>query len=181
MSTPAAKRRRIDAASQTLSKPFRSPFKTPFKSPVKTSESQDSTSAAAQSNVPLGSKSTSSLVSNLSPTPSLPAPSNSFSTPNHLPRAKKTFSSPVQAAALNADPDIAPLLRAQRELEKQLREVKEELDSAEQARKIEAESAKKDPDGEIDGELMELIGKWKAASQQAAEELFGKVRDRVNR
>ena len=62
-----------------------------------------------------------------------------------------------------------------------MREVKEELDTAEQARKIEAESAKKDPDGEIDGELVELIAKWKAASRQAAEELFGKVRDRVNR
>jgi len=84
-------------------------------------------------------------------------------------------------AAFNADPDFAPLLRAQRELEKQLREIKEELDTAEQARKIEAESAKKDPDGEIDEELVGLIEKWKAASRQAAEELFGKVRDRVNR
>ncbi len=55
------------------------------------------------------------------------------------------------------------------------------MDTAEQARKIEAETAKKDPDVEIDGELLELIGKWKAASRQAAEDLFGKVRDRVNR
>ncbi len=59
--------------------------------------------------------------------------------------------------------------------------MKGELDTAEQARKIEAESAKKDPDVEIDGELLQLIEKWKAASRQAAEELFGKVRDRVNR
>jgi Swi5-dependent recombination DNA repair protein 1 len=181
MSTPAAKRRRIDAASQTLSKPFRSPFKTPFKSPMKTSASQDSTSTAeAQSTVPLAPKNTNSLLSSFSKTPSLPAPSASFATPNRATRAK-TFSSPVQAAALNADPAIAPLLRTQRELEKQLREVKEELDTAEQARKIEAESAKKDPSGEIDGELVELIEKWKAASRQAAEELFGKIRDRVNR
>jgi Swi5-dependent recombination DNA repair protein 1 len=62
-----------------------------------------------------------------------------------------------------------------------LREVKEELDAAEQARKIETESRKKDPEGEIDGELVELIEKWKGASRQAAEELFGKVRDRVNK
>ena len=102
-------------------------------------------------------------------------------TPTRSPHAKKTFSSPSQAAALNADPDIAPLLRAQRELENQLREVKEELDTAEQARKIEADSAKKNPDAEIDGELLDLIEKWRAASQQAAEELFGKVRDRVNK
>lgn len=82
---------------------------------------------------------------------------------------------------LNADPDIAPLLRTQRELESQLREVKEELEKAEQARKIERESRKKDPDGEVDGELVVLIEKWRGASRLAAEELFGKVRDRVNR
>jgi Swi5-dependent recombination DNA repair protein 1 len=178
MSTPAAKRRRIDAASQTLSKPFRSPFKTPFKSPVKAS--QEGTHTTAQINTPLAPKTTNYLLANTAKTPSLPAPSTSAAS-NRSPRAKKTFTSPVQAAAFNADPDIAPLLRAQRELEKQLREVKEELDTAEQAKKIEAESAKKDPDGEIDGELVELIEKWKAASRQAAEELFGKVRDRVNR
>jgi Swi5-dependent recombination DNA repair protein 1 len=181
MSTPATKRRRIDTASQTLSKPFRSPFKTPFKSPEKTSASQDSTLTATKSSVPLAHKNTNSLLYNPSKTTSLPAPSTSLATPNRSSRAKKIFSSPVQAAALNTDPDIAPLLRAQREVEKQLRELKEELDTAEQAGKIEVDSAKKDPSGEIDGELVELIEKWKAASRQAAEELFGKVRDRVNR
>jgi len=59
--------------------------------------------------------------------------------------------------------------------------VKEQLETTEQAAKIESESEKKDPDGEIDGELVELIGKWRAASRAAAEELFGKVMDRVNR
>lgn len=178
MSTPAAKRRRIDVASQTLSKPFRSPFKTPFKSPVKDGQAQETTtSTAAQASTPLASKITNSLLSNPAKTPSLLAPSAS----TRGPRTKKTFSSPVAAAALNADPDIAPMLKAQRELEKQLREVKEELDTAEQARKIEADSQKRDSDGDLDGELVELIEKWKGASRLAAEELFGKVRDRVNR
>lgn len=173
MSTPAAKRRRIETASQTLSKPFRSPFKTPLKSPGKAAPSEDSTIATP---VPLASKTTNSLLSNPAKTPSLPAPSG-----NRAPRPKKTFSSPVAAAALNADPDVAPLLRTQRELEKELRELKEEVDTAEQARKIETESRKKDPDGEVDGELVELIGKWKGASRLAAEELFTKVSERVNR
>ncbi|KAE8448485.1 hypothetical protein EG329_009366 [Mollisiaceae sp. DMI_Dod_QoI] len=176
MSTPAAKRRRIETASQTLSKPFRSPFKTPLKSPVKTSPSESNTATP----VPLASKSSNSLLSNPARTPSLPAPSSIAAT-NRAPLARKTFSSPVATAALNADPDIAPLLRTQRELEKELRELKEEVDTAEQARKIEADSQKKDPDGEIDGELMELIGKWKSASRLAAEELFTKVSERVNR
>lgn len=94
----------------------------------------------------------------------------------------------MQAAALNADPEVAALLRRQRELERELRDVKEGLDVAEQARKIEAESRRKksavgevEAEIEIDGELVELIGRWTAASRQAAEELFGQVRDKVNR
>lgn len=96
---------------------------------------------------------------------------------------KKSFTSPVSAAALNADPDIAPLLKEQRELERQLKEIKEELNMAEQAKKIERDSKAKDKDGsgEIDGELVDLCEKWKGASRLAAEELFGMVRDRVNR
>ena len=66
-------------------------------------------------------------------------------------------------------------------MEKQLRELKEELDTAQQAKKIEDNSRKKIPEGDIDAELVELTTKWKAASRQAAEELFGQVRDRVNR
>ncbi len=72
---------------------------------------------------------------------------------------------------------MAPLLKTQRELERQLREVKEELEAAEQAEKIERESG----EGAVDGELVDLIEKWRGASRMAAEELFGKVRDRVNR
>lgn len=92
--------------------------------------------------------------------------------------------------------------------------MKEELETAEQARKIEGESRKRNEENGgdggggtergkgkvngkgsgkghgkgrkeeelvIDGELLELIEKWKQASRLAAEELFGGVRDRVNR
>ncbi|TVY48686.1 Swi5-dependent recombination DNA repair protein [Lachnellula occidentalis] len=176
MSTQAAKRRRIDAASHVLAKPFRSPFKTPFKSPVKdtsTSTSSPDTTSATATNP-------SSILADKTPNTSLATPS--LATPSRIrapvPRSTKTFSSPVQAAALNADPDIAPLLRRQRELERELRDVKEGLDVAEQALKIEAESRKRngelgvEGDGEVDGELVELIGRWTAASRQAAEELF---------
>lgn len=85
------------------------------------------------------------------------------------------------------DPDIAPLIRAQKDLEKTLRDVKEELDAAEQAAKIEDASKKWNAANgggnvdEIDGELVELCAKWKGASRLAAEELYGKVRERVNR
>ncbi|KAJ8066598.1 hypothetical protein OCU04_005645 [Sclerotinia nivalis] len=171
MSTPAAKRRRIEAAN-TLQKPFRSPFKTPFKSPlIKAPPNTRASTAAAAASAPLSSK-----ISISYPVVSIPAP-------NTATRIKKSFTSPVSAAVLNADPDIAPLLKEQRELEKQLKEVKEGLEMAEQAKKIERDSNAKDKDGngEIDGELIELCEKWKGASRLAAEELFGKVRDRVNR
>lgn len=173
MSTPAAKRRRIDAASSTLSKPFRSPFKAPLKSPVKTQPSNASTQASASATL----RTSTSTLSEETPTlPFLSAP-----TLNRASRPRKTFSSPVASAALNADPDVAPVLRTQRDLERQLQELKEELETAEQASKIERDSFKRDPSGEIDGELVDLIKKWKEASRQAAEELFGKVKDRINR
>ncbi|QSZ29506.1 hypothetical protein DSL72_004020 [Monilinia vaccinii-corymbosi] len=175
MSTPAAKRRRMEAAS-TLQKPFRSPFKTPFKSPLikgspSTRASAAAAAAAAAASAPLPSKAPSSY-----PVVSIPSP-------NTATRTKKYFTSPVSAAVLNADPDIAPLIKEQRELEKQLKEAKEELDMAEQAKKIERDSKAKDKDGsgEIDAELVELCEKWRGASRLAAEELFGRVRDRVNR
>lgn len=51
-----------------------------------------------------------------------------------------------------------------------------------QARKIEKDSLKHDEErGEIDGELKALAMKWKMASRMAADELFGVVKDRVNR
>ncbi len=187
MSTPAAKRRRLDAA-QTLSKPFRSPFKTPFKSPLKTHQDgtnptplHTSVSFSNGAATPLADKSTNALLSHPSNTPKLrsapPSLLSNRSTMYPTPRGRRTFTSPLQTALLNADPDIAPLLKTQRDLERQLREAKEELEAAEQAGKIERESR----EGEVDGELVELIEKWRGASRMAAEELFGKVRDRVNR
>lgn len=107
----------------------------------------------------------------------------SIPSPNTAIRTKKSFTSPISAAVINADPDIAPLLKEQRELENLLKEVKEKLDTAEQAKKIERGSKAKDENGsgEIDGELVDLCEKWRSASRLAAEELFGQVRDRVNR
>jgi Swi5-dependent recombination DNA repair protein 1 len=163
MYTPAAKKRRIEAASSTLSKPFRSPFKSPLKAPSSSSPS----SAPNNANDPSPSPILSENPPNLSP--AIPA--------RRIQSVQKKYPSP-SASQLNTDPEIAALLRTQRELEKQLREVRENLETAEQARKIEMESRKT---GEIDGDLIALIEKWRGASRQAAEELFGKVRDRVNR
>jgi Swi5-dependent recombination DNA repair protein 1 len=173
MSIPAAKRRRTDAASYALSKPFRSPMKTPsaastskplvqvLQDPSDTAQFRDEDAAKI-----------------LEPTKFLAQPAAS---PSRTKATKNPFSSPIPSTALNADPDIAALIKTQRQLEKRLRELKEELDTSEQAKRIEADSGGKNPGGAIDGELWQLILKWRTASRQAAEELFTGVRDRVNR
>jgi hypothetical protein len=169
MSTPAAKRRRIDAATSTLSKPFRSPFKSPVKAQSPSNSTQPSIPGTLDASFVLSEK-----TPNLAVSPAM--------TPRPRLGGKKTVSPSASVTAqLNSDPEIAQLLRTQRELERELREIKEQLDTAEQARKIERESRKLKANGEIDGELIVLIEKWKGASRQAAEELFAKVRDRVNR
>ncbi|KAL2257184.1 hypothetical protein VTK26DRAFT_545 [Humicola hyalothermophila] len=87
------------------------------------------------------------------------------------------------------DRDADPLrllqhMRAsQRSLNAHLHRARRRLELVRQARLIETQSAaaKRGPrEGEeVDAELTELTGKWKAASRAAADELFGLVRDRV--
>ncbi|KAI0998588.1 hypothetical protein K3495_g9609 [Podosphaera aphanis] len=180
MSTPAAKRRRLDAAHQILSKPFRSPFKTPNKTLIKgSSPDLKVTPSLAKVETSLTSKNTNPSISRKHLN-SYSTTSRPIGTPSRGLRSRKNYQSPVAAAVLE-DQSIVSLLRIQRELEKRLREVTNELETAEQAKKIETNSRSKNPDGEIDEELRDLIFKWTMASRQAAEELFSKVRDRVNR
>lgn len=167
MSTPAAKRRRLDDANRTLCKPFRSPFKSPVKDNV------PSLGETARCSIPpddsVAAQPLHAVVASISQSHSL--------------NKKQAPLSPAAAIALNAHPDVAALLELQRSLEKQTRALKAEIDTAEQARKIELESSRKDPhrEHEVDGELITLAEKWRGASRQAAEEMFGQVRDRVNR
>lgn len=183
MSTPLAKRRRLDVASSTLSKPFRSPFKTPLKTNSITTKAA---SEPSNQETPLVHKTT-SITPSYKPVinKTIHQFSPQVSTPTSTLRKKATttrgrFASPLVTATLNTDPEITSLIKKQRELEKKLRELKEELDVAEQARKIEVKSEKKG-DKEVDGELKELVGKWKSASRGAAEDLFGGVKDRINK
>lgn len=168
MSTSLAnKKMRIDTAGNALSKPFRSPFKngaaTPTSTPVRDSRAvTDGAKAAAQND---SSKQPRAFGVNLSL--------------NRAPRSSTKTSGSIVVP--NTDVEIRPILKAQRELEARLREMKEELHVIQQAMKIEKDSSKKDEEQEIDGELKSLTMKWKMASRMAADELFGVVKDRVNR
>ncbi len=169
---PAAKRQRTDAASYALSKPFRSPMKT---------HSADSSNKAPvpvlQPSCDVAQAGNDDTKKILEPTkfPSQPA-----ATPSRTKATENPFSSPISSTPINTDADIAALMKTEHHLKKELRELNEELDTGEQARRIEADSEKKTPGGEVDEELVQLIVKWRAASRQAAEELFTGVRDRVN-
>jgi Swi5-dependent recombination DNA repair protein 1 len=156
--TPTAKRRRMDGATSILSKPFRTPMKKSPSTPAKSNEETSSESS--------GSARRDCLM--------MPAPP--------LPRTPSIYVPPViSTAALNLDTEVAPLIKRQRELEKELRTLREELDVVEQARNIENESRKHDPEGPLDGELTKLIKKWQYVARQAADELFSGALDRVNR
>ncbi|KAH8813287.1 hypothetical protein F5884DRAFT_788057 [Xylogone sp. PMI_703] len=183
MSTPAAKRRRVEAASKTLARPFRSPLKTPNISPVRSSD-QTSDAVQVSEKDKSSQDATSPRVGTISSLQSsMPVTKTRY--PQKIPQGcKGQLLSPASGRNRvldSQDPEIASLISTQRVLEKQLQELKNDLETAKQAKKIESESRLKHPGDEIDQELVELIAKWRLASRQAAEELFGLARDRVNR
>ncbi|KAH0542665.1 hypothetical protein FGG08_002988 [Glutinoglossum americanum] len=158
LSSHAAKRRRVEAASQILSKPFRSPFKSAAK-PDRDHECSAPVDFAGSLVGSVEKQQTRSLANRrIQPVPSIA----------QMPKLRGRI-----RADLSKEPALYPILKEERQLEQELKELKSELDTIEQARKIETK--------EEDEELVSLIAKWKGAARAAAEEVFGKVSDRVNR
>ncbi|KAK7520412.1 uncharacterized protein IWZ02DRAFT_377036 [Phyllosticta citriasiana] len=180
MSTPLAKRRRLEDPQSVLRKPFRSPFKTPIRPTSKPDEDSASQSSAAQASASQGDAAESSPMSS----PALPDSTKSSipvsrtvtskSTPRPLP---KPGMSPMMARKAASDDPVAQELRAeeqkQRRIARQIANIKSEVDTFEQALAISTSTK--------DQELEEVIQKWREASRAAAEEVFGTVRDRVNK
>ena len=168
MSSPAAKRRRLDTASHALSKPFKSPFQTPRKTnneaPSTPSQSQQITSSVIGSSQerPAPPKS-----------PTKPAQTPTTITPaRSLTLAQRSHISPLSSSPTR-DPHLNSLQKQHTALLSTLSTLRAELDTYTQALKIETSGK--------DAELEALIAKWKGASRDAAEEIFGGVKDRVNR
>ncbi|OBT89711.1 hypothetical protein VE02_01320 [Pseudogymnoascus sp. 03VT05] len=170
MSAQDAKRRRADSTAAALSKPFRSPFRATPGKPNRDTQDQPSD---------LGRTNLDQTVSPLKV--------------SHLPRARNPPPFPYkrqQGASLSARSsdtsdtqlEIAALVKVQRQLKNKLHSLTEELHLCEQAHKIEhGPSEAGSSGGEVDGELLRLTERWKAASRQAAEELFGSAKDKINR
>ena len=150
MTTPLGKRRKLNDTSALL-KPFKSPLRNPQSKP-------ESEVALAQYK---------------SPTPE-------DALAGYAPHATK----PSQTLVRNRRPlrmvpttpaeseEIKALQREHTALLNQFASMRAELDKITQALKIEASPR--------DDELRKLIKQWRTASQQAAEEVYADVRDRVN-
>lgn len=160
------KRRRLDATSSTLSKPFKSPLRRPPATPeaaapyapTKQEEHRSSTTTTCAQSTP-----------DTIPTShtTLPAAASTLaSTPASTSKRKRT-------TFLPADPTLLHLEKQQRLLQAHLSSLRSDLDTAQQALRLESSTQ--------DAELEALVAKWRGVAQSAADEVFEGARERVAR
>lgn len=156
ISTHPTKRRRLDGVSSALSQPFKSPLKVPLRRQEDVEKQVDTSEPHSHWN------------NRAAITDRTPSKTQSTTTPSRRPP-------PTQSATNHAskDPQLIPLQKQQSALLLQLSKLRQSLDIAQQALKIES--------SHTDAELELLISKWKLASREAAEEIFRGAKDRVNR
>jgi Swi5-dependent recombination DNA repair protein 1 len=168
-----AKRRRLNNATHTLSKPFVSPLKTADANNLQTPTKSRRSNVIAPENTPYVPSTLAQTINAATSTPSskprsskpsaiTPVRSNSVRRP--------AYSTPF---AKRSDPAEQAVQKAITSLEMQIKAVRNDIDALNQAAKYTNDSS--------DNDLEELAIKWKAASQAAAEEIFGSVKERVNR
>lgn len=201
MNTPAAKRRRVDAANATLRKPFHSPLlrrqpaagesSTPG-STSKTPESNGSKRSFEETYSP-SSPSVAKQPQTVRPTTRPPGivRHGRPASPLKLPVAtgtsqatKRRISSQSDAQAVSGDDNpFLTLARAHRTAGRDaiVRDLDRRLETARQAGEIEAASERSRPGEAVDQELRDLVVKWRSAGRAAAEELFETVKERVDK
>ena len=167
MSSPlSVKRRKLNDATNTLKKPFVSPLRS---AKIQRTPLKENSSLANQPYTPSTLAHTVQAAYDPSTTP-VPIkhvrPVAAKSTPIHKQLSFTTTSKRTDPAELAAQ-------RALTALELQIKGLRNELDTLKQAAQISRTTT--------DEELAALTDKWKVASQQAAEELFGTVKERVCR
>ncbi|KAF7117082.1 hypothetical protein CNMCM5793_005766 [Aspergillus hiratsukae] len=177
------KRRRVEGAAASLSKPFKSPLRKPvqgivgkekalnhsfIKTEAERRERQDVDGNGAQEHLTPSTSTPSKTTRLTSSSPASPFPSlqnrKRKPTTNQITPSKKS---------LLTDPAISELQKEQRALQSRLSALRSELDTVQQALRIESSTK--------DAELEALILKWKTVSQEAAEEVFEGARERVSR
>ncbi|PWY88678.1 hypothetical protein BO94DRAFT_464466 [Aspergillus sclerotioniger CBS 115572] len=176
--TPNAKRRRLNDAAATLAKPFKSPLRrpapastgpndtisTPPTTTTTTTTTPQTTDPALQSQ-PQSTPKTSSSQPTQKPTP----------TPRKLtlPTTTPTTKPPPPTQIPAPDPEYHTLQTTHRTLQSQLTALRNELDTIQQAHRIESSGR--------DDELGRLIAKWRGVGQKVAEEVLVGTKERVDR
>ncbi|KAL2820718.1 hypothetical protein BJX63DRAFT_380091 [Aspergillus granulosus] len=164
-----AKRRRLNNASAALSKPFKSPLR------------RDTPAIIEGETTPLDKDQSIASKFSTKPIESLEkSPQNPLRTPTSCntlnPQPRKTIygqrPTPARKEILT-DPEIHALQKEQRALQIRLATLRSELDTVQQALRIESSTR--------DEELEALIIKWRKVSQDAAEEVFTGAQERVSR
>lgn len=170
--TPA-KRRRLNNAANTLSKPFRSPLKTP--STAQTAPLAPNRNAANTLSRPYRPSTLAHTILS-SPQSSPPQKTQAALLPPKTPLPKRTplrvSYTPYSARTL-IDPAVSATQKSVSALEARVRSLRNEIDSLTQAAQISSSTT--------DAELEALIEKWRICAQSCAEEVFGHVKEKVNR
>ncbi|KAL5362156.1 hypothetical protein BJX96DRAFT_166446 [Aspergillus floccosus] len=174
------KRRRVEHASSGLSKPFKSPLLRPPQTPENESGAgtkENEVSSSRQASQSSSTRPESTPAQPLDPTTPLSRFSTraSFHLPTHPPSKRNLPSShltPPRKPILS-DPAVLDLQKQQRALQTRLVALRSELDTAQQALRIESSNKTAD--------LEALIAKWRSVSQSAAEEVFAGAQERVSR
>lgn len=209
MFTPAAKRRRVDAANLTLRKPFHSPLirkpddgsggssKNPEQAnadtTITTKNAYSHSSSPSRASAIRPARSLGALRQTTSQRPSSSSSPLKFKSPiqrsgvKRTSRVQKTTEDTAAAAADDDDDGDHPggsllaLVKAHRHTAQDavLKDLDRKLETVRQAKRIEVASEGERPGEAVDQALRDLVVKWKGASRVAAEELFEIVRERV--
>lgn len=163
---PPSKRRRLNAAA-ALSRPFKSPLRKPgpIENASQPSPCTPDTSGIAQDEARSPEA--------LSASPDIPtsSPISSQATIKTRPPNRSGLATPTQSPL--GDPELLHLQKQERALQSRLAALREGLNVAKQALRIESSNK--------DAELEGLIKRWRLASQEAADEVFAGAQERVAR
>lgn len=165
------KRRRVENASSVLSKPFKSPLRRP----APTSEDKKNEAPAIKEEVKAEKDSSGSSITVTNEKGETNTPNSATSAPKTVSNAnsrayKRKLATVPTRAQIQPDPVIAELQSQQKALQVRVAALRSELDTAQQARRIESSNR--------DAELERLIAKWRSVSQSAAEEVFENAKER---
>ncbi|KAJ5883272.1 uncharacterized protein N7473_010158 [Penicillium subrubescens] len=163
---PLSKRRRLNAAV-ALSRPFKSPLRKP--EPIEDASQVSPRTPDASGTVQYEACKSEAFT----PGPELTAssPTSSQGMRPVRPTNRSALTTPAQSPL--ADPELLRLQKQERILQTRIAALREELNVAKQALRIESSSK--------DSELEGLITKWRHASQEAADEVFAGAQERVTR